>query len=99
NPRGQRSVVRLSDSTIVYLGPDSKINFPGRFNGKTRELNLEGEAFFQVKKDHQHPFIIHTGDVSTTVLGTSFKITAFKGEPLTVSVATGKVRVDEKQKN
>jgi transmembrane sensor len=95
NPNGQRSVVTLPDSTIVYLGAGSKIKFPESFTGSTREIALEGEAFFQVKKDHKHPFIIHTGSIQTKVLGTSFKIEAFKGQLFTVSVATGKVRVDQ----
>lgn len=95
NPRGQRSIITLSDSTIIYLGADSKVKFPEHFVGNTREMELQGEAFFQVKKDPKHPFIIHTGKVQTRVLGTSFKIESFKGQLLSVSVATGKVRVDQ----
>lgn len=95
NPNGRRSVLTLSDSTLVYLGSNSKIRFPEKF-GKTRELVLEGEAFFEVKKDPARPFIIHTANLHTQVLGTSFKIEAFKGTPIRVSVATGKVRVDHK---
>lgn len=95
NPNGQRSVITLSDSTVVYLGAGSDLKFPENFTGATREIDLEGEAFFEVKKDHKHPFIIHTGAVQTKVLGTSFKIEAFKNHLLTVSVATGKVRVDQ----
>lgn len=95
NPRGQRSRVVLPDSSEVFLGAGSKLKFPERFASKTREISLEGEAFFQVTKNPNKPFIIHTGTVQTRVLGTSFRIEAFKGAPLTVSVATGKVRVDD----
>jgi len=94
NSNGERSIITLTDSTIVYLGAGSKLKFPENFVGDTREIALEGEAFFQVKKDHKHPFIIHTGSIQTIVLGTSFKIEAFAGHLFTVSVATGKVSVD-----
>lgn len=93
NPKGQRSQITLSDSTVVYLGSNSKIRYPKTF-AATREMELVGEAFFQVKRDTTRPFIIHTNKIQTKVLGTSFKIEAFQGSPIEVSVATGKVRVD-----
>jgi len=95
NPRGQRSRIVLPDSSAVYLGAGSRITFPEQFDANSREIALEGEAFFEVTKDPKKPFIVHTGKVQTRVLGTSFKIDAFKNRPLTVAVATGKVRVDE----
>jgi transmembrane sensor len=95
NPMGQQSRIVLPDSSEVFLGAGSKLKFPERFTSKTREISLEGEAFFQVTKNPHKPFIIHTGTVQTKVLGTSFRIEAFRGLPLTVSVATGKVRVDD----
>lgn len=93
NPKGQRSTVTLSDGTIVYLGSNSKIRYPKTF-ASIREMELVGEAFFKVKRDPTRPFIIHTNKIQTKVLGTSFKIEAFQGSPIEVSVATGKVRVD-----
>ncbi|WP_449440184.1 FecR family protein [Pedobacter steynii] len=93
NPKGQRSIVTLSDGTLIYLGSNSKIRYPKTFSN-VREMELIGEAFFKVKRDPSRPFIIHTNTVQTKVLGTSFKIEAFKGSPIAVSVATGKVRVD-----
>lgn len=95
NPKGQRARVTLPDSSEVFLGAGSKLSFPNKFVGKTREIRLEGEAFFQVTKNKHKPFIIHTGTVQTRVLGTSFKVEAFKGYPLVVAVATGRVRVDD----
>lgn len=94
NPRGQRSQIILPDSSVVYLGAESKLRFPEKFGEGSREVSLTGEAFFEVAKDKKHPFIIHSGAVQTRVLGTSFKIDAFPGKIMTVSVATGKVRVD-----
>lgn len=94
NPNGQRSKIILSDSSVVYLGAGSRLKYPETFAGETREIYLYGEAFFEVKKNPQRPFMIHTGQIQTKVLGTSFKIEAFKNQPLVVGVATGKVRVD-----
>ncbi|MBD1362660.1 FecR domain-containing protein [Mucilaginibacter sp. ZT4R22] len=96
NPRGQRTRITLQDSSVVYLGADSRLRYPELLNGSTREIFLEGEAFFEVKHDVKHPFIVHTGKVQTQVLGTSFKIEAFKDQRLTVAVATGKVSVGYK---
>lgn len=95
NPYGQRSKIILPDSSEVFLGAGSKLTIPEKFTGNLREISLQGEAFFQVTKNPKRPFIIHTGTVQTRVLGTSFKIEAFKNKPLTVSVVTGKVRVDD----
>lgn len=97
NPMGQRASIRLTDGSVVLLGAGSRLVYPETFNGSTREVTLEGEAFFEISENTQQPFIVHTGDVQTKVLGTSFRISAFKGSPVTVAVATGKVRVDQKQ--
>lgn len=94
NPKGKRCRIVLSDSSTVFLGAGSKLRFPEQFTGNTREINLEGEAFFEITKNPERPFIIHTANVQTKVLGTSFKITAFKDQPISVGVVTGKVRVD-----
>lgn len=96
NPKGQRSKLLLPDSSVVYLGSESRLRFPEKFGTGNREVSLAGEAFFEITKDRAHPFIIHTGPVQTKVLGTSFKISAFEGKRLTVSVATGKVSVARK---
>lgn len=95
NANGQRSTVTLPDNSEVFLAAGSKLVFPEKFAPGSREVKLEGEAFFQVTKNPHRPFIIHTGNVQTRVLGTSFRIEAFKDRPLIVSVATGKVRVDD----
>ncbi|HEY9257879.1 FecR family protein [Chitinophaga sp.] len=95
NPNGQRSKIILPDSTVVYLGAGSHLKYPGNFAKEKRDIYLYGEAFFEVSKKTQQPFMVHTADVQTMVLGTSFKIEAFKNKPLLVEVATGKVRVDQ----
>lgn len=98
NVKGRRSQIVLQDGTIVYLGADSRLKYPAQLTGKTRELYLEGEAFFEVKHDTKRPFIVHTHQIQTQVLGTSFKINAFKDHDLSVAVATGKVSVGYQDK-
>ncbi|MDR6786046.1 transmembrane sensor [Pedobacter africanus] len=97
NPSGKRTILTLSDSSVVYLGAESRIRYPERFAGTKREISLEGEAFFEISHNPEKPFIVQTGKVETQVLGTSFKIEAFKGHQLTVSVATGRVSVGRKE--
>lgn len=99
NRMGQRSKVRLPDSSMIYLGGGSKLIFPERFSDSTREVSLEGEAFFEIAPDPKKPFVIHTGNIQTHVLGTSFRMNAFNCQPLIVEVATGKVRVDEGERS
>lgn len=89
----------LTDGTKVILKTGSTLQYATEFNGKTREVILNGEAFFDVKHDTSKPFIIHTGAVKTTVLGTAFDIKAWPGQKnVIVSVTRGKVRVENDQK-
>lgn len=86
--------VILPDKSKVYLNANTSIEYPEFFKGKTREIKLEGEAFFEITKDKAHPFIIHTSNAYTKVLGTSFNILARKNtNNIVVSVKTGKVEV------
>lgn len=92
--KGQRAKITLADGTLVYMGPVSTLKYPDRFSDSTRVIALTGEAFFEVAHNPKKPFIIHTQNIHTQVLGTSFKVNAIKGQPFEVQVATGKVRVD-----
>ncbi|AKP51597.1 hypothetical protein CA2015_2176 [Cyclobacterium amurskyense] len=74
NGRGQKSKVILSDGTNVWLNSSSKLSYINGFTDSIREVFLEGEAYFEVTKDKGKPFIVHTGNLKTTVLGTSFNI-------------------------
>lgn len=91
---GQKSTLVLSDGTQVRLNSGSEITYPQRFSQQNREVILEGEAFFDVKNDPGRPFIIHSTVLKTTVLGTSFNISAFPGQDQHVTVATGRVKVE-----
>lgn len=93
NRYGKPLKYRLPDGSEVYLAAGSRLYCPTNFEGNTREISLEGEAFFQVKRDESKPFIIQTGKIRTRVLGTSFKINANLGQPIVVAVASGKVSV------
>lgn len=78
--RGRKVSFILPDGTHVSLNSDSKIRFPKSFSGKAREVYLSGEAFFDVKKDASHPFIIHAGKMNVRVLGTAFNVKAYPNE-------------------
>lgn len=94
------SHLTLSDGSIVSLQPKSSIEFPELFSKINREVQLTGEAFFDVAKDKGRPFIINTGDVTIKVLGTSFNVKAYEeDEEITVAVKTGKVMVSSKTKS
>ncbi len=71
NIAGQKLKFFLPDGSEVWLNAESKISFPEKFSGGKREVILEGEAFFDVIKNTDQPFIVKTGEVSTTALGTS----------------------------
>jgi ferric-dicitrate binding protein FerR (iron transport regulator) len=91
-----QSILRqdLSDGTIVWLKPNSSIEYPDVFSKSSRTIQLKGEAFFDVARDEQRPFIVTTGNVITKVLGTSFNIKAYKdASTIEVSVMSGKVAV------
>ena len=76
-PKGMMFEMLLSDSSKVFLNSDSKLIFPTYFNGKSRQVELLGEAFFDVKKDNT-PFIIKTDEMQITVTGTSFNVNAYQ---------------------
>jgi transmembrane sensor len=90
----------LPDGTVVWLNAASRIKVPAVFTGKLREVVLEeGEAFFEVKHNQQHPFIVYASPINVRVLGTSFNVRAYKKmQTISVSVATGKVGVMGKSK-
>ncbi len=89
-------LIRLSDGTRVWVNENTRIEYPEKFAGKERIIKLKGEAFFEVAKDTARPFIITSGNIKTTVLGTSFDVKAY-GNIAEVNVRTGKVKVESSQ--
>jgi ferric-dicitrate binding protein FerR (iron transport regulator) len=88
------SVIALSDGTTVSLKKESSFRYPEAFNKEIRTVELiNGEAFFNVKRDVKHPFIVLSKNVKTQVLGTSFTVNSNVEGGVVVSVKTGKVLV------
>jgi len=87
--------IKLADGSVLYINGGSDVSLiDKKFNKKKREIWLEGEAFFEVAKDPDRPFIIHTGKIQTIVRGTSFNIKAYSElNENVISVRSGKVEV------
>ena len=84
----------LPDSSHITLEPQSGLKYLSSFNQSKREVFLEGEALFEVSHNKERPFLVHAKEVTTTVLGTSFRVSAYeKDKNITVAVRTGKVSV------
>ena len=88
---GQRADLLLPDGSRVTLGMNSRLRYPVRYAGNSRDLYLDGEAYFQVVRDTTMPFRVHTRRGVTEDLGTAFDVRAFGGGPLNVVVAEGAV--------
>ncbi|NIJ53408.1 FecR family protein [Dyadobacter arcticus] len=88
----------LPDGTKVFLNYNSSLTYPEEFRGDFRTVSLNGEAFFEVKPDAEHPFIIIANGTEIKVLGTSFNVKAYQESPVRVDVATGKVQVSKASK-
>ncbi len=94
NPKGRKSTITLSDRTRVDLNAQSKIEYVDNFSPNEREVTLTGEAFFDVQRDENRPFIINVNGVTVKVLGTSFNIKGYPGDNyIQVAVASGHVEV------
>ncbi len=87
----------LPDGSIVFLNANTTFTYPEYFKGDKREVNLSGEAFFNIKRDETKPFIIHANGSDVKVLGTSFNVRAYN-KNVEVSVETGKVQFNNKKK-
>ena len=84
----------LPDGTVVQLGPGSKLTYPAVFTGDTREIHLDGQAFFDVRKDIRKPFIVHTLKMDIQALGTAFEVFNYEIESESETVLlNGKVKV------
>lgn len=80
---GSRSKIQLPDGTHVWLNAGSQLTYNDSFGKDLREITLMGEAFFDVAKDAEHPFVIHANDINIKVLGTSFNVRAYPDDKRT----------------
>lgn len=94
-PRGETFKVILSDGTEVLLNSDSRLAYPTVFKGKERVVSLEGEAYFSVAKDAEHPFIVNSGNVQVRVLGTEFNMCSYSPDDVRITLIEGKVAVSD----
>lgn len=93
-PPGVKSTLVLQDGSKVIMNSGSTLCYIKNFETKRRVLVLKGEAYFEVAKDSLRPFMVKTGSITTTALGTSFNISAYENEELDISLLTGLVEVD-----
>ena len=97
---GEKAEIILPDKSKIILNGSSKLKYPSRFESTKRVVELEGEAYFEVAHNPALPFIVHSGNISTTVLGTKFNVSAYKNEKnISVSLIEGKVKVSKKESN
>ncbi len=96
NPRGSRVIgITLTDGSRVWLNAGSCLKYPVLFATAERKVSVTGEAYFEVKRDPGHPFIVEKGDLETRVLGTHFNVNAYEDEPdIKVTLLEGSVEVD-----
>ena len=78
--KGSRTKIQLPDGSQVWVNSGSKLIYEGRFEGNTREVHLDGEAYFDIVKDAAHPFIVHTEGIDIKVLGTVFNVKAYNAD-------------------
>jgi ferric-dicitrate binding protein FerR (iron transport regulator) len=91
-PPGNRAFLTLPDSTGVWLNSNSTLRYPGAFDGRTRTVELDGEAFFDVAKRDGQSFVVKTGKYHVEALGTSFNVDAYAGKPdFSAALFTGKL--------
>lgn len=100
-PKGIRSQVVLPDGSKVWLNAGSTLDYPKQFNDKTRDVQLQGEAYFEITTDKKKPFFVHTQSFSIKVLGTGFNVRAYADEDSAVAAlvhGSVEVIIGEKEK-
>lgn len=92
--KGTVSQLTLSDGTKVWLNSGSTLQFPLRFTGKHRQVKLIGEAYLEVAKDENIPFLLNANELNVEVMGTSFNVVSYDDESVSeVVLVTGKVKL------
>lgn len=95
-PYGKTSEILLPDGTKVFLNAGSRLAYPDHFTGESREVMLLGEAYFDVKHDSKHPFVVQVNDLRIKDLGTRFNVSAYSADgQIETVLAEGKVSIKQ----
>lgn len=98
-PFGKKTTLVLADGTKVWLNAGSRFAFPQKFEGNRREVHLDGEAYFEVTKNKNQPFIVSTQNIDVEVLGTKFNLSAYQADNFSETVLLeGAVKVQDNRK-
>jgi ferric-dicitrate binding protein FerR (iron transport regulator) len=93
--KGSRSKFNLPDGTKVWLSNNSSIKYPSQFTGRTRELEIKGEAYFEVTPNKRKPFVVNIGENRIKVLGTHFSVSAYPNDKkVRTDLIEGKIQFD-----
>jgi transmembrane sensor len=99
-PVGSRTVVELSDGSVVHLNYGSRMKYPQNFWGETRGVTLTGEAYFEVAHNPDKPFVVSTGLIDVKAVGTIFNVNAYpENNDIATTLVEGKVLVEKIQNN
>ena len=99
-PDGESAEVTLSDNTHVWLNSNTKFTYPAKFEGKTRNVKLSGEAYFEVSHNPENPFYVQTTELTVAVKGTSFNVEAYNTDAeVNVTLVDGKVTLQNPNGN
>ncbi len=94
-PNGEKAIVTLADGSRVWINSGSALTYGNDFNRHDRKVSLDGEAYFEVAKDTQRPFIVHTREMDILALGTAFNVSAYSDENYASTVLVeGKIKVN-----
>lgn len=97
---GTRTQIELSDGTLVWLNDGTTLRYPEKFSGNKREVFLDGEAYFEVKSDTQHPFWVNNSMMNTRVTGTHFNLNAYSADKyFEATLLEGKINLEKEEKN
>ena len=93
-PRGAEFQLTLADGSRIFLNSDTRLRYPSQFRGKQRIVELSGEAFFDINRKEDMPFVVQVDGMEVTVLGTEFNMNTRKPEKIQTTLVNGKVEVN-----
>ena len=95
-PVGSRTVVELSDGSVVHLNYGSRMKYPQNFSGETRSVSLTGEGYFEIAHNPDKPFVVSTGIVDVKAVGTIFNVNAYpENNDISTTLVEGKVLLEK----